>query len=134
MSVVMTYNSLVQNIQDYMERDDPDFIAIGYTDSGAACVSGAQHAVSLGNLRRDEIYAVQCLISSWTGGISMKSVRDRAFTLMAGVEAAIRGDATLQAAVAVAQFGQTIDYDQTQTDQGAVATIRFTIDVTFNRI
>ena len=27
MSVIMTYNSLVQNIQQYMERDDPDFIA-----------------------------------------------------------------------------------------------------------
>jgi hypothetical protein len=27
MSVVMTYNSLVANIIDYMERDDPDFIA-----------------------------------------------------------------------------------------------------------
>lgn len=27
MSVVMTYNSLVQNVIDYMERDDADFIA-----------------------------------------------------------------------------------------------------------
>lgn len=27
MSVIMTYNSLVANIIDYMERDDPDFIA-----------------------------------------------------------------------------------------------------------
>jgi len=111
-----------------------DFVAIGYADEGGDSITGRQDPQTLGNMRRSEIYSISCEISSWTGAATMKPVRDRAFYLMAAVETAIRADGTLAGSVAFADFGGSIAVAQVQTVQGAVVTIKFTIEVKINRI
>lgn len=112
----------------------PDYIAIGFADDAGEAISGRQDPASLGNLRRSEIYTIACEISAWNGATVMKTVRDRAFYLMAGVEKAVRADGTLSGSVIFADFGESIGVAQVQTAQGAVVVIRFTISVKITRI
>jgi len=125
----------VQIIDGQPTIDVPlDFIAVGYAEEASDSITGKQDPQTLGNLRRSEVYSISCEISSWTGATTMKTVRDRAFLLMAGVESAIRADGTLNGSVIFADFGGSIAVAQVQTVQGAVVTIRFTIEVKINRI
>jgi len=112
----------------------PDYVAIGFADDAGDSITGRQDPASLGNMRRKEEYTIACEISAWTGETDMKSMRDRAFTLMAGVEKAVRADGTLNGAVAFADFGDSVNVAQVQTQQGAVVVIKFTIEVKITRI
>jgi hypothetical protein len=64
----------------------------------------------------------------------MKSVRDRAFYILAACEDVVRNEATFGGAVMFADLGQSIDLNQIQTTQGAVAVIKFTISLKITRI
>lgn len=109
-----------------------DFVAVGYSENGAA-ISGGQEPATLGNLRRSETYDIACQVSAWTGSTDIVAVRERAFTLFAAVETAVRNDATLNGAVIFSDIG-SIDVSQYQTEQGAVVDIDFTVAVKIVRI
>ena len=111
----------------------PDYIAIGFADEAGEAIVGRQDPASLGHLRRSEVYTIACEISAWTGSTVMKTVRDRAFYILAGVENAVRADGTLHGSVIFGDFGE-IQVAQVQTAQGAVVVIRFTIAVKITRI
>lgn len=111
----------------------PDYIAIGFADEAGEAIVGRQDPATLGNLRRSEVYTIACEISAWTGSTVMKTVRDRAFYILAGVENAVRADGTLHGSVIFGDFGE-IQVAQVQTAQGAVVVIRFTIAVKITRI
>lgn len=111
-----------------------DFVAVGFSgDDGGEAVGGQQAPATIGNLRRSETYDIHCLISAWNGGSSMKTVRDRAFTLFAAIEDAVRTGGTLGGAVIFADITQT-SFSQYQTEQGAVADLAFDVSVKANRI
>ena len=130
-----THLSSVQVIDGQPTTDLPgDYILIGFGDDTGASVTGSQVPASLGNLRRAETYTINCEISAWQGSTNMKIVRDRAFYILAAVEDVVRSNATLNAAVMFADFGQNIDLNQIQTTQGAVAVIKFTISIKITRI
>ena len=114
--------------------DDPDFIAIGFGDDLGAAVVGQQKPAALGNLRREETYEINCEVSSWLGDAVMKTVRDRAFTNLAAIENVVRNDGTLAGTVTFGDFGRSFQVIQVQTVQGAVCSIRFTINVVITRI
>lgn len=110
-----------------------DFIAVGYAEDGGEVVSGQQAAATIGHLRRSETFDITCFVSAWNGSTSMKSVRDRAFALYAGVENAVRTGGTLGGSVIFADIAQE-SFAQYQSDQGAIADITFTVSVKINRI
>ena len=105
-----------------------DFIAVAFVEDGGQVVSGYQQMVTMGNMLQDETFDVVCRVSAWNGGTDMKKVRDRAFTLFAGVEKAIRASNTLSSNVLFAYI-QPVNYSQYQTEQGAVADLDFSITV-----
>lgn len=111
-----------------------DYLAIGYADDSSASITGGQNTALLGNLRREETYAIACEASSWVGSTVMKTARDRAFAILGHVERIVRADGTLSGAVMFADFGSSVDVAQVQTQQGAVVTISFNITVKINRI
>ena len=130
-----TQLSGVQIIDGQPITDLPgDFILVGFGDDTGASVSGSQVPASLGNLRRAEQFTINCEISAWQGSTEMKIVRDRAFQILGCVEDVVRANASLNDAVIFSDFGQSIDLNQIQTAQGAVAVIKFTIAIKITRI
>lgn len=111
-----------------------NYLLIGFADELGASVSGSQVPASLGNLRRQESYQINCEVSCWTGSAVMKTVRDSAFSILGHVEDVVRTNATLGDTVIFSDFGQRMEFEQVQTQQGAVATIKFDITVKFSRI
>ena len=111
---------------------DEHGVAVGACDmggeDGGQVVSGYQQMVTMGNMLQDETFDVVCRVSAWNGGTDMKKVRDRAFTLFASVEKAIRASNTLSSNVLFAYI-QPVNYSQYQTEQGAVADLDFSITV-----
>ena len=105
-----------------------DFIAIGYAEDGGEVVAGDQSLPAMGQLLLDESYEISCKVSAWTGSTTMKIVRDRAFTLFAAVDVALRAAPTLAGAVTFQSISRD-SYSQYQTDQGAIADIDFSISV-----
>lgn len=75
-----------------------------------------------------ESYDVTCLASSWSGVTEFKPVRDRAYELLGSAAAALAADPTLGGRVMQARLS-TEDLIQSQTDKGAVVTVRFNVHV-----
>lgn len=130
-----TFLNSVQIIDGQPTTDLPgDYILVGFGDDMGSSVSGSQVPASLGNLRRQETFQINCEVSAWQGSTVMKTARDRAFSILARVEDVVRSDATLGGSVSFADFGQMMDVTQIQTQQGAVVTINFNISVKISRI
>ena len=105
-----------------------DFIAVGFAEDGGEVVTGDVVQPAMNRLLQDESFEIACRVSAWTGATNMKTVRDRAFTLFAAVEAALLASPTLSAAVTLASITRE-GYAQYQTEQGAVADIDFSVSV-----
>jgi len=88
-----------------------DHIIIGGSlDEDAA--TGEQVRAELGSLSRGESYDLLVQAGAYSGGGAQKEVRDRAYALMASVEAYVRSDPTLGGAVKDAQVGGAESLDQ----------------------
>jgi hypothetical protein len=110
--------------------NDLDLVAFGGQAEPVA--DGTQEAVTLGNQRRDETYTVRVHCSSSRGGENQKLARDRAFALMAAVEAGVRADPTLGGRVMSAQVGGRIALFQTSEETahlGSDAEVSFDISI-----
>lgn len=109
------------------ETSTPHRIVVGY-DGTDQSVDGDQEWASSpyqAPTSRDERYVIRCLAEAWTGSTTLKSARDDAFTLLAEIEQAVRGDPTLGGAVLYAGLGGGITVQQPQTDAGALCSVTF---------
>lgn len=107
-----------------------DLVSVGGKDEPVA--SGEQTPAALGGQRREERYSLAVYCSSSRGGEDQKTVRDRAFALMAAVEDVLRADGTLGGVVRFAQVGGGITLLETDADTapaGVFAEVGFLVDV-----
>jgi len=75
-----------------------------------------------------ESYDITCLASSWSGTTEFKPVRVRAYELLSAAAGALAADPSLGGLVLQTRLS-TEDVIQSQTDKGAVVTVRFTVHV-----
>jgi hypothetical protein len=110
--------------------NDLDLVAFGGQAEPVA--DGTQEAVTLGNRRRRETYSVRVYCSSSRGGDDQKATRDRAFALMAAVEAGVRANPSLGLQNVTAQVGGRVALFQTSDETahlGSDAEVSFDISI-----
>ncbi|GGV34200.1 hypothetical protein GCM10010182_67600 [Actinomadura cremea] len=106
-----------------------DLIAVGLHDvPGEPAVNSTRTIEQLAAQPDRESYDVSCIASSFTGAVEFKPIRDRVYELVNAAAGALAADQTLGGLVMVARLTSD-DLIQEQTEQGAVATVRFTVHV-----
>lgn len=114
----------------YPTNPADDYLAVGVADPDNPSVDGTQDWGGLGTRRRHESYDIRCVLSSWSGGGTMKERRDAAFALLTVCETAVKADPSLQGVVtsgwASVSATQVVSGD---TPQGPVCTVNFTVTV-----
>lgn len=106
-----------------------DLIAVGFHDvAGEPAVNSTRTREQLAAQPDRESYDVSCLASSFTGATEFKPVRDRVYELVDAAAADLAEDDTLGGLAMQARLTAD-DLIQEQTEQGAVATVRFTVHV-----
>lgn len=112
-----------------------DVIAIGY--SGSATEPDVRSTLAREQLDMQpdlERYDVMCMVSAWRGDAhrsgrpDARTVRERAFELLAGVRDELARDSRLGGTVMLARMS-TLDVVADQTKAGPVCTIRFVVHV-----
>lgn len=78
-----------------------EFIQVGDVD-------GQQGWSTVGGQTRQEDYTVKVTTSVTVEGVNFQTANERAFVLVAEIEAALRGDQTVSATVMSAQFGGVV--------------------------
>lgn len=113
-----------------LDPSSDDIVVIGFNGTpGDAVVTATltNEQMAVGDDR--EQYEIACLASVWRGGQrDAKAVRDRAYELVQTVANALAADSRLGGLVMMAGLSAG-EYAPLQTDQGAVATLHFTITV-----
>lgn len=107
-----------------------DIIAIGFNSNpGDPIVTST---LTIEQMQADpsrETYEIACLASSWRGGVhDAKAVRDAAYGLVQAAADELAQDPRLGELVLLARLSAG-EYAPLQTDQGAVATVHFTITI-----
>jgi hypothetical protein len=92
-----------------------DFVVIGWTMERIAVTADLTRE-SAGTDDR-EGYDIACYLNAFSGGTTMKQVRDRVFAMYAALTAELRRDQTLGGIVMRAR-PTLVDYDQVQVDGG----------------
>jgi hypothetical protein len=77
---------------------------------------GQQRAAAMGQQRREETFRIFILFSVVRGGRDVQTVGERAFALVAELEAQLRTDASLGQVVRVAEIEQ-LDYEEFQDEK-----------------
>lgn len=112
-----------------------DVIAIGY--SGSVSEPDVRTTMTVEQLAMEpdrESYDVMCMASAWRGDAhrggkpDSRTVRERAFELLAGIRAELAKNSRLDGAVMMARMS-TLDVVLDQTKAGPVCTIRFVVHV-----
>lgn len=112
-----------------------DVIAVGY--SGSATEPDVRSTLTREQLDMEpdlERYDVLCMASAWRGSAhrdgkpDSRTVRQRAFELLAGLRAELARDSRLGGTVMTARM-TTLDMVADQTPDGPVCTIRFVVHV-----
>lgn len=104
---------------------EPDVIVIGFHPERNAVEIDRQPD---GLVHESETYDVACLASSASGDTDPAAVRERAFELFAAVADEIAADRSLDDTVTDSRVHFT-EFDQYQSDTGAVATVAFNVRV-----
>ena len=104
---------------------DPDVIVVGFSPSQVA-VDAAEFVPEPRGER--ETFDVVCLASSWDESPNTKARRDRVFELYHEAVATLRANPSLSGTVIRARCN-VLSVDQAQTDEGATATIEFSVHV-----
>ncbi|MFD0902335.1 hypothetical protein [Actinomadura sediminis] len=108
---------------------NPDVICVGFSGvPGEPAVESTRTREQLAREPDRESYDIACLASSWSGATDPKPVRDRAYELLDAVAARLGADPTLGGAVMSTRVSAESLIPE-QTDQGAVATVTFTVHV-----
>lgn len=106
-----------------------DLIAVGFHDvPGEPAVNSTRTREQLASMPDRESYDVSCIASTFTGGTEFKPIRDRVYELVDAAATVLVEDRTLGGVVMLAQLTSD-DLIQEQTEQGAVATVRFVVHV-----
>ncbi|MFF4417484.1 hypothetical protein ACFYY8_33585 [Streptosporangium sp. NPDC001559] len=112
-----------------------DVIAIGYSGSPEeADVRSTLSAEQLSVQPDLERYDILCMLSAWRGDAyrdgqpDARTVRERAFEMLAGIRRELAEDSRLDGAVMMARMS-TLDMVADQASSGPVCTIRFTVHV-----
>ncbi|MFG3439933.1 hypothetical protein ACGF0J_22020 [Nonomuraea sp. NPDC047897] len=112
-----------------------DVIAIGYSGSATEPDIRSTLAREQLDMQPDlERYDVMCMVSAWRGDAhrggrpDARTVRERAFELLAGVRDELARDSRLGGTVMMSRLS-TIDVVADQTKAGPVCTIRFIVHI-----
>ncbi|WP_265560927.1 hypothetical protein [Streptomyces hygroscopicus] len=104
-------------------------ITVGYTDEETShSVDGSVIGEGLALSPTREQYTIQCAIWVLNGSADITAARERAYAVLAVVGGALTSDQTLGGAVAAARLA-AVALQQEQTQQGAVASIFFGVEV-----
>ncbi|MEV4096970.1 hypothetical protein [Streptosporangium saharense] len=112
-----------------------DVVAIGY--SGSSEESDVRSTLTREQLDMQpdlERYDILCMLSAWRGDAyrdglpDARTVRERAFELLAGIRRELAEDSRLGGAVMMARLS-TLDMVADQTSSGPVCTVRFAVHV-----
>jgi hypothetical protein len=108
---------------------DQLMLFIGDTPEDLVSVRGSQNWAALGARAKDERFTIVCTAAARSGDTNMKVERDRAFSIVAAVEIAVRdlvtGDISLGGAVSWCGLDEDISLAQLQTPDGALAKVGF---------
>jgi len=112
------------------EDAEPDLLCIGFTGTlGEPAVENSRSKQQAATSPDRETYEVTCLASSWKGNETDASdVRDAAFEILYQVARIVAQDQTLGGLVMRARILTDL-LAQEQTTMGAVATIRFVLQI-----
>lgn len=111
---------------------DPDIIAVGWSPDGDQSAQLTQAFNAAGARTRDEEFEITGWIDCWRGDSEFSAVRNRAFELLATIEAALRASSadpvapTLNGTVMWAHLTGGV-LRQSFTDQGTRAALSFTV-------
>ena len=108
----------------------PDELVIvgGTEDPDDDTASASYEWAGLGAKKRNESGEITCALVVQRGDIDVKANRDRAFAVMADLEAAVVIDPTLGGAVTSGWFlPSSVTYSQRQNDRGSFARIVLTV-------
>ncbi len=104
-----------------------DVLLIGFSAPGTPAVeSEVSRAQGLGH-RYDEVFEINCLISSAAGGTDIKARRDACFEILKKVEQALKASAGLGGVADSVTLGPNQNWGEAQTQDGAVCEIAFSI-------
>lgn len=108
----------------------PDVVCVGHTgEPGEASIDARQTDSDYGGATSRETYQITCLASSWRGDTTAaKTVRDRAFEMVAALAAGLDADQTLGGVAARVDIATHL-VGADQTDKGPVCTVRFAVTV-----
>jgi hypothetical protein len=122
--------ALVVDGQPAMHQDADDIICIGFTGDASEVAVESTRSQQQGTVDPDrESYAVTCLASSWKGReVDPEVVREAAYGFVNALAAELAVDPTLGGAVMRTRVS-TDSLAQAQTEDGAVAVVRFVVAV-----
>lgn len=119
----------VQVVDGQPITTDGDVVCVGFSGlAGEPAVESTRTREQLAVEPERESYDITCLASSWDGGTDARVVRDRAYELLDAVASWVAADRTLGGLVLSTRLSAE-SLIQEQTDQGAAATVRFTVHV-----
>lgn len=119
----------VQVVDGQPVTTEGDVICIGF--GGVDGEPGVESTRTREQLAREpdrERYDITCLASSWSGDTDAKAVRDGAYDLLASVRDYLAVNPTLGGAAMQTRLS-TESLTQSQTQEGALADIRFVVHV-----
>ena len=109
----------------WLERpSEPDVVVIGWLPTEGPTVAWVAQTADMRTDR--ESFDIAGLASAWDGGTVMKTVRDRADSLIEAIRAALRTDPTLGGVVSRARLN-TVSAAQFQNGDGCEFTVNFTV-------
>lgn len=113
------------------EDSEPDLLCIGFTGTvGEPAVENTRSRQQMDTRPDRETFEITCLSSSWRGNdTDPQLVRDAAFDIVNRIAELLASDQTLGSSQVMKSRIVTDAVAQEQTTMGAVATIRFVIQV-----
>lgn len=126
---VVDTNTVIVSEGYPLTLDTVDAVLIGVqdpkSDDQAMSASSQQRWVATGG-RREEDGEITCAVLATEGGSDLQVARNRAFTILAAIENALRANVSLGIGTLVqAEYGVQLDYYSNQTPQGAEVTVIF---------
>lgn len=104
-----------------------DVILIGFAGPGSPAVhTDLERAQGLGH-RYTETFTIQCLISSYLGGGTMKQRRDTCADWLARIETRLKASRGLGGAADLVGLGPSQEWNQAQTADGPVCEVNFDV-------
>lgn len=104
-----------------------DVICVGFGGEGEPAVESTRTREQLTLEPDRESYDITCLASSWTGATAVRPVRARAYELLEAVAAYLLANPRVGGVLSARLSAERLI--QEQTENGAAATVQFTVHV-----